>query len=145
MSHSLSRVWIHAVFGTKDRKPLLRPDFAQGVHDHIKTYLEELGCSVRLINGTADHVHLLFLLGHQRSISQVMKSVKSESSHWINQHDFHPAKFAWQVGYGLFSVSESGVEKVERYIEGQKEHHRNVTFREEFDYFMRKYDLKEYR
>lgn len=137
----MAKVWVHAIFGTKNRTPVLKRDLAMKVCDHMRSYLEELGCGVRTINGTSDHVHMLFLMAHDKSISQIMKSVKGESSHWINQRDFLKLKFAWQVGYGAFSVSESNVRKVENYIARQKEHHRKISFREEYEMFLHKHGL----
>ena len=75
--------------------------------------MEITGCEVRSINGTNNHIHVLFLLPKTLSIAQIMKSIKGESSHWVNQNDIINVKFAWQVGYGGFSVSESAVGKVE--------------------------------
>lgn len=83
----------------------------------------------------------LFTLNPDNAIAQVMKSIKGESSHWINQQDFLNAKFAWQVGYGAFSVSESNVKEVENYIRRQKEHHRKISFHEEYERFIAKYNL----
>ena len=96
---------------------------------------------VRIINGMADHIHILFLLNQNHSIADVFKQIKGNSSHWINQQNFMTSKFAWQIGYGAFSVSESMVKEVEKYIRNQKEHHKKITFREEYELFIKKYGL----
>ena len=141
MSHSLTKIWVHAIFSTKDRAPLLKDHFSDQIYEHINGRLSGLGCDVRIISGTEDHLHILFLLSPDKTIAQVIKSIKGESSHWINQQDFLNAKFAWQVGYAAFSVSESNIESVENYIRRQEEHHRRMTFQEEYDRFIQKYGL----
>ncbi len=141
MSHSLTRIWIHTVFSTKDRQPLLKDTMRANLYSHIQAELEEQGCGVRIINGTNDHIHILFLLSKEHSIAQIMKSIKGESSHWINQGNLIPVKFAWQVGYGGFSVSESIVAKVEKYIRNQKEHHKTMTFAEEYEKLLKNHNL----
>ncbi|GBD88445.1 transposase IS200 like protein [bacterium BMS3Abin03] len=143
MSHSLLKVWIHAIFGTKDKISLIKNTFETQLHTHIKEKLEgELDCKVRIINGTEDHIHLLFLLSPNFSMKDVFQNIKGESSHWINQSDFMNYKFAWQTGYGAFSVSELMVGKVEKYIANQKEHHKKMTYKKEIDLFIKKYGLE---
>ena len=144
MAHSFSMVWIHGVFGTKNRMPLIDKTFEGQLHDHIKTYLEEdLACQVKIINGTSDHIHILFLINRELTIAEAFKRIKGESSHWINQQDFSDQKFAWQIGYRAFSVSESAVGNVVEYIRGQKEHHKSLTFMEEYENFIEDYTSDE--
>ncbi len=143
MSHSLLKIWIHAIFGTKDRTFLIKNTFEAQLHAHIKEKLEkELDCKVRIINGTEDHIHILYLLSPNFTLKDIFQNVKGESSHWVNQSNFIKNKFAWQTGYGAFSVSESMVNQVEKYIANQKEHHKKVTYKEEIDLFIKKYGLK---
>ena len=145
MSQSYVEVWIHAVFSTKHRNPLIRPEFEEGLHRHMRDYLDEvLRAPVAAINGTADHLHLLFRLPTEQRIMDIMKHVKGESSHWVNQQDLMPQKFAWQSGYGAFSVDRNAIEPVVRYIREQKEHHRVKTYEDEcrelFDGFIMESD-----
>lgn len=143
MSHSLTKIWIHGIWRTKDRISLIKSDYEKQLYDHIKDKLEnELGCKVRIINGTEDHIHVLFLLNPNYSIKDIFQRMKGDSSHWINKNDFTKNKFVWQMGYGGFSVSESIVKEVERYIKNQKEHHKKVTFQQEYELFMQKYGLE---
>jgi len=143
MSHSLLKVWIHAIFSTKDRTLLIKTTFEEQLHTHLKEKLErELDCKVRIINGTEDHLHILFLLSSNFTLKDIFQNVKGESSHWVNQSDFIKYKFAWQTGYGAFSVSESKVIDVEKYIVNQKEHHKKITYKEEIELFIDKYGLK---
>ncbi len=143
MSHSYSKIWIHAIWATKDRKALISPSIEEKLHQFMVRELEEMGCQVEIINGMPDHVHCLFRLNVQRSISEVIKQVKGSSSHYINQSDLTPQKFAWQTGYAAFSVSESGVEKVIQYIQNQKTHHRKKSFQEEYEEFISVYGLQD--
>ena len=142
MSHSLSKIWIHAICGTKDRQEFIRPDFEDRLYEHIRLHLsDDFQCKVRILNGTTDHLHILFLLDPNFALKDIFQNIKGESSHWINEQNLLEVKFAWQTGYGAFSVSESNVADVERYIRNQKEHHRKSTFMEEYDQFMKKHGL----
>ena len=109
--------------------------------NHLKEKYEELDCGIRIINGTENHLHTLFLLNQNRSIKGIIKNVKSESSHWINQKDFYEKKFAWQIGYGAFSISESIVKDVEQYIRNQQEHHIKMSFQEEWELLLKKHNI----
>lgn len=143
MSHSLIKIWIHGVFSTKNRTSLIHSSFETQLHEHIKQKLEtDLDCKVKTINGTEDHIHMLFLLSSNVSIGEIFKNIKGESSHWINQSDFMNTKFAWQTGYGAFSVSESMVKKVELYIKNQKVHHKKMSYSEEVELFIKRYELQ---
>jgi len=139
MAHSFSRLWIHAIWSTKDRLPMLKKPIRAAIIEHIRQQFEELGCDVRIVNGTPDHLHALFLLSNDRSLAEVMKAVKGESSHWVNHQDLIEGKFSWQIGYGGFSVSESMINKVQDYILKQEEHHKKMTFYEEYRRLLEKY------
>jgi putative transposase len=142
MSHSLTKIWIHAVFGTKNSEPIIPHHLDNKMYEHIREHLEkDFDCSVRAINGMSDHLHILFLLTPNFAVKDILKNVKGESSHWVNQENLTKIKFAWQTGYGAFSVSESSIEKVSRYIQNQKEHHKTKTFTEEYEEFMKKHGL----
>ncbi len=133
MSHSMTKIWIHAVWATKDRQPLLKKTFRSRILRHIRKRFQELDCPLRIIGGIEDHLHALFVLHPENSVAHVIKMVKGESAHWINQKNFLKAKFSWQVGYGAFSVSESAVKNVEAYIRNQEKHHQKQTFQEEYE------------
>lgn len=140
MSHSLTKIWIHPIFGTKDRFPLINSAFEARLYDHIKKLLEDdFESRVRIINGTSDHIHILLLQNQNHSIAEITKNVKGNSSHWINQNGFINNKFAWQTGYGAFSVSESMVNEVGKYIANQKEYHKKMSFAQEYKKFEEKY------
>lgn len=132
MSQPYVDVWIHAVFSTKHRQPLIRPEFEERLHSHMRSFLDEdLRAPVAALNGTVDHIHLLFQLPTEQRIMDIMKNLKGESSHWVNQKEFMGTKFAWQTGYGAFSVDRREIEPVVRYIREQKEHHRVRSYEEE--------------
>jgi len=142
MSHSYNKIWIHAIWSTKERMPLLHQAVEQKLYQFISDQLRELGCPVRIINGMPDHIHCLFLLNPQKSIAEIIKQIKGSSSHYINQENIVPDKFAWQTGYASYSVSESVVDKVYQYIINQKNHHQKKTFQNEFDEFIKLHELE---
>ena len=102
----------------------------------MREQLIEIGCPVRIINGMPDHVHLLFLQNPKMAVADIVKQVKGNTSHWINEQDLIPERFAWQTGYAAYSVSESQLERVFQYINHQKEHHKRKTFAMEYDEFI---------
>ncbi len=130
------------MFSTKERQSIIKENFEQRLYNHIKENLiAHFKCYVKAINGTDNHIHILFLLNHNHSIQEIFHYIKGESSHWINQNDLIAIKFAWQIGYGAFSVGESNIDAVEKYIANQKEHHRRKTFAEEYDLLLQKYKI----
>lgn len=137
MSHSFAKLWIHAIWSTKNRKELIDFSIEKKVYDYIHNELIELGCPVRIINGMPDHVHILFLLNPQKSISDVIRQAKGVSSHFINGENLILEKFAWQKGYAAFAVSESQLDLVFNYIKKQKQHHLNKDGQQEFDEFVK--------
>ena len=142
MSHSFNKIWIHAIWATKERLPLLHQNSEQKVYSFIAEQLRELGCPVRIINGMPDHIHCLFLLNPQKSVADVIKQIKGSSSHYINENNIISDKFSWQTGYAAYSVSESVVEKVFQYIKTQKEHHQKKTYQQEYEEFLKLYGLE---
>lgn len=141
MPHSFNKIWIHAIWATKERIPLIHQNIEQKVYLFISEQLREQGCPVRIINGMPDHIHCLFLLSPQKSIAEVIKQIKGSSSHYINQNNLIVDKFAWQTGYAAYSVSESIVQKVFEYIKNQKSHHHKKMFHQEYEEFLKLYGL----
>lgn len=141
MPHSFTKIWIHAIWSTKERVPLIHPTVETKIHQFMSEQLRELGCPERIINGMPDHIHCLFLLSPQKSIAEVIKQIKGSSSHFINQNYLINEKFAWQTGYAAYSVSESVVEKVFHYIKNQKQHHAKKSFQKEYDAFLNLFGL----
>ncbi len=143
MPHSFVKIWIHAIWSTKERESLIIPSVENQVHEYMRSQYIELGCPVRIINGMPDHVHSLFLLNAQKSISDVIKQVKGSSSHHVNEQNLITEKFAWQTGYAAYSVSESHLEKVFQYIKNQKSHHSKKSFKDEYNEFLKLYGFEE--
>jgi putative transposase len=137
MPHSFNKIWIHAIWSTKERMPLINSSVENKIYQFISEQLREQGCPVRIINGMPDHIHCLFLLSPQKSIAEVIKQIKGSSSHYINQNNLIDNKFSWQTGYAAYSVSESVVEKVYEYIKNQKQHHAKKTFQQEYEEFIK--------
>ncbi|MBK7700024.1 MAG: IS200/IS605 family transposase [Saprospiraceae bacterium] len=141
MPHSFNKIWIHAIWSTKDRHPFIHSNVEHKIYHFISEQFREQGCPVNIINGMPDHVHCLFLLSPQKSIAEVIKQIKGSSSHYINQNNLIVDKFSWQTGYAAYSVSESVVDKVHNYIHNQKQHHAKKTFQQEYDEFIKLYGL----
>ena len=141
MSQSIARIWIHLIFSTKNRHPFLRSEKVRSdTHAYLSTIGENLGCPVRITNGTADHVHLLCLLGRTMSVGDLVKKLKNSSTPWLQKRRGMLSKFRWQGGYAAFSVSPSQLEYVYNYIACQEEHHRNMTFQEELLEILRRHE-----
>ena len=138
MPQSLANIYIHLVFSTKSREPLIRPEFRNDLHAYMATVLANLKCPAVLINSVDDHIHILFNLNRTTTLADVVEEVKKSSSKWMKTQDPRLAKFSWQVGYGAFSVSESNAPKVANYIREQEEHHRKMSFQDEFRKFLRR-------
>jgi REP element-mobilizing transposase RayT len=142
MSHSFNKIWIHTIWSTKNRIPLIHSRIEKKIHQVISEQLQEQGCPVRIINGMSEHIHCLFLLNPQKSIADIIKQIKGSSSHYINQSNLIAEKFAWQTGYAAYSVSESSVDKVFEYIKVQKQHHLKKSFQQEYDEFLKLYGFE---
>jgi REP element-mobilizing transposase RayT len=142
MPQSLTSILVHLIYSTKNREPWLPPEIDPELYAYQATVFKEMKCPALLINGTADHVHALFLLGRTVALCDVVEEVKKQSSKWLKTKGPRLAGFQWQAGYGAFSLGESGVPAARRYIERQKEHHRTRTFQEEFRAFLRKYKIE---
>lgn len=139
MPQSLARLYVHLVFSTKQRERFITDDIRQSMHAYTATILQNLGCPPVLINSVDDHIHILFELGRTVPISQAVEEVKTTSSKWIKTQGPAFARFAWQSGYGAFSVSESNVPAVRDYITNQRAHHRVKSFPEEYRAFLTKH------
>ncbi|MGH9971654.1 MAG: IS200/IS605 family transposase [Pyrinomonadaceae bacterium] len=137
MSQSFTNLLYHIIFSTKDREPLITLDYQPRLYDYIGGIIRGTGGISLGINGTEDHVHVLAKLRPDRALSDVLRDLKSNASGWM--HNVFPglADFWWQRGYGAFTVSQSNVEEVRRYIAQQKEHHKKVSFRDEFILFLK--------
>lgn len=139
---SFVKVMIHAVWGTKNRYPFLTKEIRQAVVEHIKQNAVTKEIHIDTINGHTDHLHCLFALNTDMSISKALQLIKGESAFWINKQELTENKFEWADEYFAASVSESNLNKVRAYINGQEQHHQKVTFTEEYDKFISSYNTK---
>jgi len=138
MSHTATNLLIHLVFSTKDRVPLITTEVESDLHAYLGGITRELGSTALCMNGTPDHVHLLLRLLATQSVSDLTRLIKTNSSRWLHERWPGHRLFAWQTGYGAFTVSESSVAAVREYISNQREHHKKRSFQEEFLSLLRK-------
>ena len=131
MAHSFTHLLSHVVFSTKNRVPCLDGELRNRLFPYMSGIIHELGGGVSTINGTNDHVHLLLRLPAAEPLADVMRVLKTNSSRWVHVTWATRRSFAWQTGYGAFSVSQSIADEIVRYIQNQEEHHRSMTFQEE--------------
>ena len=136
---SYVKIWLHCVWSTKNRKAFLKNETRKSTISHIVDNAKQKGIFIDFINGHIDHIHALISLQKNQCISEVMRLIKGESSHWLNKSGKLKSKFEWQDDYFAVSVSHSKVDIVRDYIKNQEEHHRNMTWDEEVDLFLRKY------
>jgi putative transposase len=138
---SLANVLIHLIFSTKDREPFLaQEDLRRRTHAYLAEVLRNLECPTLMVGGVTDHVHALFRLSRTQSIASVLEHLKKSSSKWIKTQGI--TGFGWQRGYGGFSVSESNAAAVVEYIEKQEEHHRKMTFEDEFRLILKRHRVQ---
>jgi REP element-mobilizing transposase RayT len=142
MGQSLAKIVVHLIFSTKDRVPVLTPAARGELNAYMVGILRELDSSALLVNSVADHAHILFVLSKNVALAKAVEEVKKGSSKWLKTKGAEFADFHWQNGYGGFSVSESNVAAVKRYIADQEEHHRHKTFQEEFRAFLQRYGVE---
>jgi REP element-mobilizing transposase RayT len=140
MPQSLSIVYLHLVFSTKERRPWLRdPDLRAALHGYLGGISKNLDCPPILIGGVEDHVHLLCRFGRTCTQAEWVKELKRVSNGWLKGRGGEYADFEWQGGYAVFSVSQSNLEAVRRYIANQEEHHRKIGFQDELRALLRKH------
>ena len=139
MSHAFTNLLAHVIFSTKERAPLIDAELRPKLHAYLGGIVRELNGTPLSINGTDDHVHLLVSMPPTVSTSDAMRVLKANSSKWV--HDTRRKPFGWQAGYGAFSVSQSNVPSVTQYIASQEEHHRKVSFKEEFVSFLKRHGV----
>jgi REP element-mobilizing transposase RayT len=136
LSHTSGNILFHLIFSTQHRQPWIANTFREALFAYLGGIVRELRSTAVIVNGTADHVHLLLRVRPAQSAAEMARVVKANSSKWVRAK-WNP-KFAWQTGYGVFSLSESNVAPVRRYIARQEEHHKKQTFQQEFVAFLKK-------
>ena len=143
MPQSFAQIYLHIVFSTKYRQPLILPEIEDKLYAYIAGIIKKLGGIPIQINGMPDHIHILATLPRTITIAKYLEEIKRNSSRWIKTQGILYQHFAWQNGYGAFSVSQSQTNRVDRYIRNQKVHHkRQDTFKREFEALLKKHNLE---
>ncbi|WCL81309.1 IS200/IS605 family transposase [Saprospira sp. CCB-QB6] len=135
MAQSIAHIYLHIIFSTKERTPYLDPKIEPNLYQYIKTICADLDSPLIAIGGNVDHIHLLCSLSKSITLSSLIKTIKSKSSHWIKRQDQSFQNFYWQRGYAAFSVSPYNYQKLILYIKNQKEHHKDYSLQEELKQF----------
>lgn len=141
VAHTYTNILIHALFSTKNRHPWLSVEVRCELFPYLGGTVNKLGGQSVLVNGAEDHVHMLLVQPASLSLADLMEKVKANSSSWVKRRWPERRSFAWQAGYTAFSVSKSHVAQVERYIAGQEEHHRKMSFQDEVLAFLKKHGI----
>ncbi len=142
MPQSFTYLHYHLIFSTKSRLPTITADLQPRLYDYLGGILRSEKSILLAAGGMPDHVHFLCSLSKELAVAEALRLLKANSSKWIHETFPHHRAFAWQAGYGAFAVSYSHLDLVKRYIAGQAEHHRRLTFQEEFVAFLRKHYLE---
>jgi putative transposase len=139
MAQSLAHILIHAIWSTKDRRPLITDGVRAGLHGYMAGILKNIESPALVINSVTDHIHVLCQLSKNLAACKLIEEVKKSSSKWMKENGV--AAFAWQSGYGIFSVSQSNVGPVREYIQRQAEHHVQRDFKDEFREFCKRHHV----
>ncbi len=142
MSQSLSNVLLHLVFSTKSRRSWIDLGVEEELFKYIGGICRELKCPSHKIGGTDDHIHIACSLSRTMAISKLLEEVKGSSSKWMKTRGEQYVAFAWQNGYGAFSFSQSQLPSLCGYIANQREHHRKLSFQEEYRNLLAKYGIE---
>ncbi len=139
MPQSLANILIHVIWSTKERRPLISDSVRSKLHGYLSGILKNIGSPALIINSVSDHIHILCQLSKNLAACKLVEEVKKSSSKWMKEQGM--VEFAWQNGYGVFSVSQSNADTVRKYIEGQAEHHKKREFKDEFREFCKRYNV----
>ena len=142
MAQSLSQLFVHIIFHVKTTSVVIREHEADELYAYIGSIIKDRQSIPISINGVGDHIHILCILSKNVALADFLEDVKKYSSRWIKTKDNYYKTFAWQGGYGGFSVSPSLCDKTKQYIQKQKEHHKKMTFQEEYLLFLKEYGIE---
>lgn len=145
MGQSLNKIYIHLVFSTKNRKPMISEDVQDDLFSYLGGICKNLECNPIQVGGYRNHVHILCLLSKKIALMNLIEKIKSNSSKWMKTKGVQFSDFYWQSGYGVFSVNPTvnptEIEIVKQYILNQEEHHKKMSFQDEFLKFLKKYNV----
>lgn len=142
MGQSLSQLYVHLTFGTKERYPFISEQIESQLHAYVGGILKNKESPALKINSASDHIHILFRLSKNHALAKIVEEVKKQSSKRMKEKGIKD--FTWQIGYGAFSVSSSKLNVVTNYILNQKQHHKAKTYNEEIEAFIKEYEIAEY-
>lgn len=142
MANTYTQIHLQTVFAVQDRLSLIKNEWKDELYKYITGIIQNNNHKVLQINGMPDHIHILFGLRPTQALSDLMKQVKQDSSKWINNREFVNGKFSWQSGFGAFSYSKSDVPNVIHYIKTQEEHHKIVTFQDEYLRLLKEFKIE---
>ena len=141
MSGTFSQIYIQVVFAVKNREALIESAWEEELFKYITGIVQNKGQKLLTIHGTHNHIHILIGMKPSCCLSDLVREIKKASTNLINSRKMTKFKFQWQDGYGAFSYSHSSLDKVISYIKNQKEHHRRKSFKEEYNEFLKKYEI----
>jgi REP element-mobilizing transposase RayT len=141
MAQSLSKLYVHIVFNTKYNRPVIQPEVEDELYAYIGGIIKANQSIPIRIGGTSNHIHILAVMSKNISLAKLVEEIKRNSSRWIKSKGKQYHLFSWQGGYAGYSVSQSVVDRVKRYIENQKAHHEKVSFESEYVQFLQEYEV----
>ena len=142
MAQSLCKIYLHVVFHIKTTSPQINEEHLERVHSYIGQLVNTTGCQTIRVGGTSDHVHVVCLLSRSETVSHLIEEMKRNSCRWIKTLSPRYEQFAWQGGYAAFSVSQSVMDKTVEYVNNQQEHHKRVSFHDEYIQFLKLYNIE---
>jgi putative transposase len=141
MPQSLSNILLHIIFSTKNRMPLITSDNTSDLYAYIASISRAHGCPVHQIGGTENHIHICCSLARTQTCAKLVEEIKTGATKWIKTKGLAFASFAWQNGYGAFSIAQDQLDAVKQYIKNQQHHHTKVTFEEEFLALLKRFNV----
>ena len=142
MSQSLSQIYLHIIFHVKTTSPKIKDEHLDRVHSYIGQLVNATGSRALRVGGVEDHVHVVCTLSRDGMVSHLVEEVKRNSSRWIKSLDAHYTQFAWQGGYAAYSISQSVLDMAIKYVDNQREHHKKLSYRDEYIQFLKLYKVE---
>ena len=142
MAGTFSQIYIQVVFAVKGRECVIHTSWEEELYKYISGIVRNKGQKMLAINGMPDHLHIIIGMKPSCCLSDLVREIKKSSNDFINEKKFSKYKFSWQEGYGAFSYSHSALDNVIQYVNNQKEHHRKISFKEEYKEFLEKFEVE---
>ncbi len=142
MSNTYTQIHLQLIFAVKYRAAVIKNDWKNDLYKYIAGIIENQKHKLLIINGVADHMHILIGYRPHQSLSELLQDIKGDSSRWINENNLTQSNFSWQQGYGAFSYSHSHLLQVINYIKNQENHHKKIPFMDEYKLFLKTYEVE---